>query len=143
MADSVAGIFLPGRATRLARPLVSCRVAAGFPSPAEDYVEGRIDLNRDLVKHPLATFYVRVEGDSMEPHIQAGELLVVDRMAETRDGDVVVARVGAEFMVKRLHTEDDGSISLLSDNNSYSPIQITESMDFEVWGRVTYSIRRH
>ena len=143
MGDSVAGIYLPSRGTRLSRPLVACRVAAGFPSPAEDYVEGRIDLNRDLVKHPLATFYVRVEGDSMEPRIHAGELLVVDRMAETKDGDVVVARVGSDFMVKCLHTEEDGGISLLSENTAYAPIRITEGTDFEVWGRVMYSIHRH
>ena len=143
MGDSVAGIYLPSRGIRLSRPLVTCRVAAGFPSPAEDYIEGRIDLNRDLIKHPLATFYVRVEGDSMEPRIHAGELLVVDRMAETRDGDVVVARIGSEFMVKRLHTEVDGGILLLSENAEYTPVRITEGMDFEVWGRVMYSIHRH
>ena len=139
----VVGIYLPGRGMKLSRPLVECRVPAGFPSPAQDEIAGRIDLNRDLVKHPLATFYVRVEGDSMEPRIHTGELLVVDRMAETRDGDVVVARVGQEFMVKRLHTEDDGSISLLSENKAYAPIRVAEGADFEVWGRVMYSIHRH
>jgi DNA polymerase V len=139
----VVGIYLPGRGTRLSRPLVACRVPAGFPSPAQDEIAGRIDLNRDLIKHPLATFYVRVEGDSMEPRIHADELLVVDRMAETKDGDVVVARVGCEFTVKRLHTEEDGQIWLLSENPKYGPIHVTEGMDFEVWGRVMYSIHRH
>lgn len=116
---------------------------AGFPSPAQDEIAGRIDLNRDLVKHPLATFYVRVEGDSMEPSIHSGELLVVDRMVETRDGDVIVARLGCEFMVKRLHIEEDGSIWLLSENTGYAPVRVTEAKDFEVWGRVMYSINRH
>jgi DNA polymerase V len=139
----VVGIYLPGRSTKLLRPLVACCVPAGFPSPAQDEIAGRIDLNRDLIKHPLATFYVRVEGDSMEPRIHAGELLVVDRMAETRDGDIVVARLGCEFIVKRLHTEEDGGIRLLSENAEYAPIQIAEGMDFEVWGRVMYSIHRH
>jgi DNA polymerase V len=139
----VVGIHLPGRGTRLSRPLVECLVPAGFPSPAQDEIAGRIDLNRDLVKHPLATFYVRVEGDSMEPRIHLGELLVVDRMVETKDGDVVVARIGCEFTVKRLHTEEDGSIRLVSENPSYEPILVTEEMDFEVWGRVMYSIHRH
>ena len=139
----VVGIYLPGRALRLSRPLVECRVSAGFPSPAQDEIAGRIDLNRDLVKHPLATYYVRVEGDSMEPLIHAGELLVVDRMAETKDGDIVVARLGQEFTVKRLHTEEDGSIRLVSENPSYEPILVTEGIDFEVWGRVMYSIHRH
>jgi len=139
----VVGIYLPSRGMKLSRPLVACRVPAGFPSPAQDEIAGRIDLNRDLVKHPLATFYVRVEGDSMEPRIHDGELLVVDRMEETKDGDVVVARVGCEFMVKRLHTEEDGSIWLLPENAEYAPIEVTEGMDFEVWGKVTYSIHRH
>jgi hypothetical protein len=71
----VVGIYLPGRGVRLSRPLVEWRVPAGFPSPAQDEIAGRIDLNRDLVKHPLATLYVRVEGDSMEPRIHSGELL--------------------------------------------------------------------
>jgi DNA polymerase V len=103
-------IYLPGRAVRLSRPIIMWRIPAGFPSPAEDYVEGRIDLNRDLIKHPLATFYIRVEGDSMEPKIQSGALIVVDRMAETKDDDIVVARIGSEFMVKKLRTERDGTL---------------------------------
>src|ERR687883_1337505 len=100
MDGSVAGVYLPSRATRLSRPLIMSRISAGFPSPAEDYVEGRIDLNLDLVKHPLATFYVRVDGDSMtEAGILPGALLVVDRMAEVREGDVVVARLDDELCV--------------------------------------------
>lgn len=139
----VVGIYLPGRAMRLSRPLVECRVSAGFPSPAQDEIAGRIDLNRDLVKHPLATFYVRVEGDSMEPRIHCDELLVVDRMVATNDGDIVIARLGQEFTVKRLHTEEDGSVWLMAENPAYEPIRVTEGMDFEVWGRVMYSIHRH
>jgi DNA polymerase V len=139
----VVGIYLPGRATRLTRPLVACRVPAGFPSPAQDEIAGRIDLNRDIIKHSLATFYVRVEGDSMEPRIYPGELLVVDRMAETKDGDVMIARLGQEFIVKRLHMEGDGKLWLLSENSQYQPIEVTEGMDFEVWGKVTYSIHAH
>ena len=139
----MAGIYLPGRVTRLARPLVACRVPAGFPSPAEDYAEGRIDLNRDLIRHPLATFYVRVGGDSMEPVIGEGALLVVDRMAETKDGDIVVARLGDEFLVKRLSLADDGRVWLLSENRAYEPLPITEELDFEVWGRVMHAIQSY
>ena len=142
MDGSVAGVFLPARSTRMSRPLILWRVPAGFPSPAEDYVEGRIDLNRDLIRHPLATFYIRVEGDSMAPRIRPGALLVVDRMVETRDDDIVIARIGADFMVKKLHTEG-GRIRLLSLNENYPPVEITEGMDFEVWGRVMWSIERH
>jgi DNA polymerase V len=143
MDESVAGLYLPNRAKRLSRPLIMWRVPAGFPSPAEDYVEGRIDLNRDLIKHPLATFYIRVSGDSMMPLIHQGALLVVDRMAETKDDDVVVARINDELCVKKLCIEKSGQIWLLSENAIYQPIPITEEMDFEVWGRVMYSIQQH
>ncbi len=141
MLDSVAGIYRPNRLTKLSRPLLMWRISAGFPSPAEDYVEGRIDLNRDLIKHPLATFYIRVSGDSMSPAIHEGALLVVDRMMETNTEDIVVARLGAQLCVKRLRIEADGSLWLLSENVAYAPIEITEETDFEVWGRVMHSIR--
>jgi DNA polymerase V len=140
MFDSVGGVYLAGRATRLARPLIMWRISAGFPSPAEDYVEGRIDLNRDLIKHPFATFYIRISGDSMEPRIHEGALILVDRMVETKDDDIIVARIGHDLCVKRLRIEADGKVWLLSDNVSYQPIRITEEMDFEVWGRVMNSI---
>jgi DNA polymerase V len=139
----LAAIYLPNRATRLSRPVIMWRIPAGFPSPAEDYVEGRIDLNRDLLKHPLATFYIRVEGDSMEPKVQSGALVIVDRMAETKDDDIIVARIGSEFMVKRLRIEKDGTLWLLAENRAYEPLQIIESMDFEVWGKVTHSIQSY
>jgi DNA polymerase V len=143
MDGSVVGVFLPDKSTKLARPLIMWRVPAGFPSPAEDYVEGRIDLNRDLIKHPLATFYIRVEGDSMiGVGILPGALLVVDRAAEVYEGHVIVARVGDELCVKRFCTEG-GRILLTPANDLYQPIEITEGMDFEIWGRVTYSIQRH
>ena len=143
MDESVAAVYLPERKTRWSRPLIMWRVPAGFPSPAEDYVEGRIDLNRDLVKHPLSTFYVRVAGDSMSPRIEPGELLIVDRMVETKDDDIVIARINDELCVKRLRIGDGGTIWLLSENRAYPPIRITEEMDFEVWGRVMYSIEQH
>jgi DNA polymerase V len=141
MDGSVSGVYLPDRKTKWARPLIMCRVSAGFPSPAEDYVEGRIDLNRDLIKHPLSTFYIRVAGDSMTPRIHPGALLLVDRMVETKDDDTVIARINDDLCVKKLHIED-GAIWLLAENEAYPPIQITEEMDFEVWGRVMYSIQQ-
>lgn len=79
----------------------------------------------------------------MQPRIHSGELLVVDRMVETKDGDIVVAWLGQEFTVKQLHIEEGGGILLMSENPSYEPIRVTEGMDFEVWGRVMYSIHRH
>ncbi len=143
MTGSVAGIYLPTRATKLARPLIMWRVAAGSPSPAEDYVEGRIDLNRELIKHPLATFYIRVEGDSMiDAGIQPGALLVVDRAVEVHEGHVIVARLGNELCVKRFST-NAGRVWLMPANDRYAPIEVTEEIDFEIWGRVLYSIHQH
>ena len=143
MDGSVAGVYLPSRATRLSRPLLMWRVPAGFPSPAEDYVEGRIDLNRDLIRHPLATFYIKVEGDSMiDAGIHPGSLLVVDRAVEVHEGHIVVARINDELCVKRYCVED-GLIYLMPANREFQPILITEEMDFEIWGRVIYSIQTH
>ena len=94
---------------RLTIPLYTSRVSAGFPSPAEDHLDSRLDLNRWLIDHPAATFCVRVEGDSMtSAHIYDGDVLVVDRMVEADDGDIIVARVGCEMCVKRLRVIEGG-----------------------------------
>ncbi len=141
MECKVLEIFVPNYSRKLSRPIFASRVSAGFPSPAENYIEGRIDLNRDLIRNPLSTFYVRVIGDSMENLIWAGELLVVDRMSETRDKDIVVARLGSDLCVKRLRMLDDGSTWLFSENINYNPIEVTIETDFEIWGRVLHSIK--
>lgn len=141
MRNNVMEIVVPDFSQRLARPFFASRVAAGFPSPADDYVEGRIDLNRHLIQHPFATFYARVAGDSMETLIKPGELLIIDRMMETKDRDIVFARLGDDFCVKRLREFADGSVWLYSENTSYEPIQITLETDFEVWGKVLHSIQ--
>ncbi len=141
MRCTVCGIFTPNLTRKLSRPLASSRVPAGFPSPAEDYVEGRIDLNKDLIKHPLATFYVRVIGYSMETLICSGDLLIVDRMSETMDKDIVVARVDNDLCVKRLRILDDGAVWLCSENADYQPIEIGLEDDFEIWGKVLHSIQ--
>ena len=127
---------------RLLRPLFVARISAGFPSPAEDWIEGRLDLNRHLIRHPAATFYLRVIGDSMSDDIREGDILVVDRAAEAEDGDIVVVRIFNDFTVKKLSLQD-GKIWLLAANESYQPIEITQEMDFEVWGKVLWSIRSH
>jgi DNA polymerase V len=127
---------------RLSRPFFIVRVSAGFPSPADDWIEARIDLNRHLVRHPDATFYVRVNGDSMDDEIRDGDILVVDRACETEDGDIVLVRIANDFTVKRLSLEC-GKLRLLPANTAYPPIEVTEEMDFEVWGKVLWSIRSH
>ena len=140
MQCSVWEIFVPNLSRKLERPLVSARVSAGFPSPAEDYIEGRIDLNKNLIRNPLATFYVRVMGDSMEPLICSGEMLIVDRMTETVDKDIVVARLDNDLCVKRLRLIKN-DIYLISENINYKPIQVKPETDFEIWGKVLHSIQ--
>lgn len=135
-------IYRVSQLRQIARPLVSSRVSAGFPSPAEDYIEGRMDLNRELIRNPLSTFYVRVTGDSMiNVGIYPNCLLVVDRSLETQDGNIVIARIFDDLCVKRLSICNNGKVWLISENEDYAPIEITEKMDFEVWGKVLYSIQ--
>ncbi len=125
-------------------PLILSRVAAGFPSPAEDYIESSIDLNRELIRHPFATFYVRASGDSMiDAGIRPNATLIVDRAIETKSGDIVIARIGDEMCVKELFISDDGKVLLVPKNENYKAIEITEDMDFEIWGKVVCSINKH
>lgn len=125
-------------------PLVGASVSAGFPSPADDYIETSIDLNRELIRHPFATFFVRASGDSMVgAGIKPSATLVVDRAIETKSGDVVIARIGDEMCVKELFIDDEGKVFLVPKNDNYKAIEITEDMDFEIWGKVVCSINKH
>lgn len=117
--------------------LVENTVAAGFPSPADDYLEKDIDLVDELVKHPLSTFFMRVKGDSMkDAYIPDMALLVVDKAITPTSGKIVVAVVNGEFTLKRL-VKTPRSWVLHPENPLYKPIPITEEMDFQVWGVVT------
>jgi DNA polymerase V len=141
--SNVEEILRPDCRTNWERPLFMATVSAGFPSPAESYIEGHLDLNRYLIKHPVATFYVRVSGDSMTgAGIHPGSILVVDRHVEADDGDIVIARINDELCVKRLRLSR-GRIWLMPENDKYQPIEVIESMDFEVWGRVMHAIRTY
>jgi DNA polymerase V len=125
-------------------PFVLSEVPAGFPSPADDYIETSIDLNKELIRHPLATFCVRASGDSMiDAGIRPNATLIVDRMIETKSGDIVIARIGDEMCVKELFIDDEGKVFLMPKNDNYKPIIIDENMDFEIWGKVVCSINKH
>ena len=114
-------------------PLYLCCVPAGFPSPADDYVESQIDLNEWLVRNRLATYIVRVEGDSMSGEIHSGDRLIVDRSLEPKHRDVVVACVGGEMTVKRLMAEG-GRLLLVADNPAYPPIEVDGEQELLIWG---------
>jgi DNA polymerase V len=121
-------------------PLLLEKVKAGFPSPADDYVEKNVDMNELLIKHKTSTFLFRVSGNSM---INAGifdnDLLVVDRAVQPQNENIVVASVNGELTVKTIR-ESKGTLSLLPHNREYEPIKITQEMDFEIWGVVTFCI---
>lgn len=126
----------------LERPLLGSNVPAGFPSPAQDYVEGFIDLNEYLIQHPNSTFFVRVEGYSMvEAGILPNDLLVVDRSMEASNNKIIIAIVDGELTVKKLNIIDD-MYWLVPANSSFEPIRIDESVDFMIWGVVTYVIHK-
>lgn len=137
MNTRVATVYWPDRTTRCVRPLFMVSVSAGLPTPAEDYIEGRLDLNRHLIKHPAATFFVRVAGDSMiDAGIHPGDILVVDRALEPTDSSVVIAVIDGELTVKRI-ARREGRLYLVPDNRAYQPLEIKADMEFEVWGVVT------
>ncbi len=117
---------------------------AGFPSPAEDYNHETLDFNRDLILHHEATFYGKVEGDSMiEVGICDNDIAVIDRSLEPRNGDVVVGCINGEFTIKflDLRHKKDGYIELRPANKDFKPIRITPDDDFEVWGVVVWTIK--
>ena len=121
-------------------PLFISRVRAGFPSPADDYLDKKLDLNEFLIKHPAATFFVNVEGDSMiNAGIYSGDILIVDRSLEAKNTNVIVAVLNGEFTVKRIR-KWAGKIFLCPDNEKYSAMEVTPDMDFDVWGVVIYVI---
>jgi DNA polymerase V len=128
---------------KLLLPLALERASAGFPSPAENFVEKRIDLNDELIRHPNATYLVRngISSDSMTgAGVLPNSMLIVDKDEETRSGHVVVARIEDRFTIKRLKMID-GRIYLLPENINYRPIEIN-TPDFEVWGRAIYVITK-
>ena len=134
---NIDAVYAPDLSTRYALPIFLGRLPAGFPSPADDYLEGKLDLNRHLIKHPAATFFVRVTGDSMiGAGIHSGDLLVVDRSLEPADKHVVVAVLDGELTVKRLFKQN-GVLRLLPENLNYQPIEIAPQQTIEIWGVVT------
>lgn len=118
-------------------PLFSSSVQAGFPSPADDYIERYLDLNTEFIRHPAATFFLRATGDSMKnAGIFAGDLLLVDRSLEPADGKIVIAAINGELTVKRL-SKKNGKTRLLPENSDFKPIEISGEEDLIIWGVVT------
>jgi DNA polymerase V len=124
----------------LKMPLFLSGVSAGFPSPADDYLDRKLDLNEHLVKNPAATFFVRVAGDSMTgAGINDSDILVVDRSLEPSNNDVIIAVVNGELTVKRL-LKTRNTCRLIAENPDYPPLEINEDVPLEIWGVATYAI---
>lgn len=123
-------------------PLFAVPVRAGFPSPADDYLEQNLDLNEYLIPHPAATFFVRVDGDSMRgAGIHKDDILIVDRSLEPTNGKIVLAVINGEFTVKRIRMMQD-KVFLEPENPQYMSMEINPNWDFRVWGIVTYVIHK-
>ena len=130
-----------GEFEQIGIPFYSDAVPAGFPSPATDYCERKLDLNELCVKKPAATYFVRAQGDSMiEAGIFPNDVIVVDRSIEASHGDIVIASVNGELMVKRLETHP--TTRLIPMNSEHAPINIPEGADFEIFGVATTVIHR-
>ncbi|MBV4365179.1 translesion error-prone DNA polymerase V autoproteolytic subunit [Erwinia sp. BNK-24-b] len=121
-------------------PLFIERVPCGFPSPAQDYIEDRLDLNKLVIRHPSATYFIKVSGDSMiEAGIGHDDLLVVDRALSATHGDIVVAAVAGEFTVKELRTRP--CLQLVPRNRHYSPVEFHNAEELEIFGVVTFILK--
>lgn len=123
-------------------PLLSFQISAGFPSPALDFIDLSIDLNKQLIEHPSATFYGRVKGESMKnAGINDGDLLIIDKSIEPAHGKIAVCYLDGEFTLKRIKITPDG-LWLMPENDSYKPIKMQEGNSLTVWGIVTYIIKK-
>lgn len=139
---SIKAIYSASQGEKRYRPLMSSRISAGFPSPAQDYIEGKLDLNEFLIVHPASTFFVRVDGYSMQgAGILPDDILIVDRALEATNKHIVIAIVDGELTVKRLQIIGK-KYWLVPENDEFEPIPIEEGMDFIIWGVVTYIIHK-
>lgn len=137
------GLFVPlPDAPRRPLPWDEVRISAGFPSPAADYEDRRLDINEYLVRNPVSTFFFSVEGDSMQgAEIFDGDILVVDKSIRPRHGQIVVAFVDGQRLVKRLYRRS-GRVALLAENPSYMPLEIREDQELLIWGVVVGKFKR-
>ncbi|MCR9192163.1 MAG: translesion error-prone DNA polymerase V autoproteolytic subunit [Gammaproteobacteria bacterium] len=134
--------YIKDDSTTVAIPLYANKVSAGFPSPADDYIECKLDLNTHLIKHPAATFLLKVSGDSMQnASIHSGDMLIVDKSLEPTDGKIVIAAIDGELTVKRLQ-KTKTKLQLVPENPDYPVIDITEEQDVVIWGVVVHVIHQ-
>lgn len=135
-------IHSPDPNSKLTLPNVGSQIVAGFPSPAEDYLEATMDLNQALIKHPASTFYGRVKGMSMiDAGVNDGDLLIIDKSLHYKNNALAVCFINGEFTLKRIRKEGN-QLYLVPANSDFQPIPVKEDDDFSIWGIVTYIIKR-
>ncbi len=140
--NDVASIKLVDPSTTMHIPLASEKVAAGFPSPAQDYIDKTLDMNEHLIKNEAATFVVKVASLSMrDAVIEIDDELIVDRSIEAKHEDIVIALIDNEFTVKRLMVEGDNNRWLKAENSDYSDIHLQDGQEMVIWGVVTFVIK--
>ncbi len=138
---NILDIFSANTETELNLPFVESGISAGFPSPALDFIDLSIDLNKHLIKHPSATFYGRVKGDSLKnAGIENGDLLIIDRSIEPTNGKIAVCYIDGEFTAKRIQINKD-EILLIPENENYQTLKVTADNNFLIWGIVTHVIK--
>jgi len=134
-------IFSADTESELSLTFVETRISAGFPSPALDFNENRIDLNKELIQNPNSTFYGKVKGDSMiKVGIEDGDLLVIDRSLEATNNKIAVCYIDGDFTVKRIKIEKN-VCWLIAENDNYKPIRVTEENELVIWGIVIHLIK--
>ena len=139
---SISKIWFADDSQGIELPFLDTKVQAGFPSPAEDHLEQRLDLNTLVIENPSATFFVRVAGESMKDvGITDGDILVVDRSIENWENRIVVAVIDSEFTIKRFTSRQE-TVILEAENPDYPAIKITPEMDFSVWGVVSWTLKK-
>ena len=132
----------PGDGNTIGQWLIEQGISAGFPSPADDFKETRISLDRELVKNEEATFYARVSGDSMiGAGLEDGDLIVVDRSLQPENGKIAICLVDGDFTVKRIKKEKN-KLYLIAENRKYKPIELGEENELIIWGIVEYVIKK-
>lgn len=144
MKDIKLQIYSADLSTVLELPFADGGIKAGFPSPAQDYLTDSIDLNRDIIKNKESTFYARVSGDSMkDAGISDGDIVVVDKALEAKDGDFVVAFIDGDFTIKQFKIDKSGEYGwLIPYNSDYYPIKVTTDNNFLIWGVITFTIKK-
>ncbi|MFL2613875.1 MAG: LexA family protein [Flavobacteriaceae bacterium] len=142
MKKEKLSFLIPKKENNLGQWLIDQGISAGFPSPADDFKEVRISLDKELVKNEEATFYARVSGDSMQgAGLENGDLLIIDRSIEPSNNKIAVCFIDGEFTVKRIKIESK-KLYLIPENKKYSPIEINEENELIIWGIVTYVIKK-